>query len=155
MSKKQCKRRIWRLVDPISHAIEGSKPPHGDKLDQLRTHELTAIDDFVYGRATINTWAKLTGLCNLAERMATQGVGIEVLEVAEETEKHLIEAAKRYETTGRMGMTARGLQCLRDLYEYHDLQRTSVTLSEYEKHIRETVNRVKSKAPEVKDMAEC
>ena len=54
-----------------------------------------------------------------------------------------------------MGITGPALQCLRDVYEFHDLQRTSISLSEYEKHIKDTANRIRSKAPEVTDVLEC
>lgn len=53
-----------------------------------------------------------------------------------------------------MVMSGPGLQALRDLYEYHDLQRQSISRSEYEKWIRTAENRTRSKAPEVRDMAE-
>ena len=150
--KKQCKRKVWKLVNPISHAIEGINPPQGDKLDLLRTHELSAIESFRSGAATVEDWAKIVGMMNLAENMATNGIGVEVKAVCDQAHTHLMEAAKRYETTRRMGTTGQGLQCIRDLYEYHDLQRLSISLSEYEKHIQDTVNRVRSKAPEVTEV---
>ena len=153
--RKQTKRRHYALVNPILHAIEGIRPPTGDKLDLLRTHELTAIEAFRTGTATVEDWSKVVGMMNLAENLGKAGIGPEALEYCDELHQHLIASAKRYETTHKMGITGPGLQCLRDVYEFHDLQRTSISLSEYEKHIKCTANRIRSKAPEVTDVLEC
>ena len=153
--RKRTVRRHYALVNPIKHAIEGIRPPTGDKLDLLRTHELTAIEAFRTGTATIQDWSKVVGMMNMAENMGKAGIGPEALEYCGELHKHLIAAAKRYETTRKMGITGPGLQCLRDVYEFHDLQRTSISLSEYERHIKDTANRIRSKAPEVTDVLEC
>lgn len=147
--RKRTQRKVWRLVNPIEHVLEGIRPPHGDKLDQLRTHELTSIEAFRMGQATKQDWAKLVGMLNLTEHLATNGVGPEALPTVEEAHRHLIDAAKRYEQTRKMGLTGLGLQCMRELYEYHDLMRQSITLAEYEKAIKETTLRVSSRAPEV------
>jgi len=152
--KKQCKRKIYKLVNPITYAMEGVAPPQGEKLRQLQMLEMKAVQAFRTGHATVNDWSKVTGLMNLAENLAKNGVGIEVLACCDEANQHLIEAAQRYEKTGRMGMTGQGLKCLDDLYEWHDLQRASVSLSEYERHILDTANRIRSKAPEVTDVLE-
>ena len=153
--RKQTKRKVYALVNPILHAIEGIRPPMGDKLALLRTHELTAIEAFRTGTATVEDWSKVVGMMNLAENLGKAGIGPEALEYCDELHQHLIASAKRYETTKRMGITGPGLQCLRDVYEFHDLQRTSISLSEYEKHIKDTANRIRSKAPEVTDVLEC
>ena len=152
--KKQTKRKVWALVNPIAFALEGIAPPQGDKLRQLQTTELVSIEAFRTGTATIHDWSKVVGMMNLCENMVKAGIGPEALPICEEAHQHLIDAAKRYEKTMKMGITGPGLQCLRDLYEYHDLQRTSVSLSVYEKHIKETANRIRSKAPEVTDVLE-
>jgi len=153
--RKQCKRKVYALVNPILHAIEGMRPPDGDKLNLLRTHELSAIEAFRTGKATVQDWSKVVGMMNLCENMGKAGIGPEALEYCDALHAHLISAAKRYETTRKMGITGPGLQCLRDVYEFHDLQRTSISLSQYEKHIKDTANRIRSKAPEVTDVLEC
>jgi hypothetical protein len=53
-----------------------------------------------------------------------------------------------------MVLSGEGLQALRDLYAYHDLQRQSVSRAEFWRQIERTQKRVKSKAPEVRDMSE-
>lgn len=41
--RKQCKRKIWKLVDPIAHAIAGACITTDDCLDPLMTGEKNAI----------------------------------------------------------------------------------------------------------------
>lgn len=106
--RKRTVRRVWSLVNPINHVIEG---------------------------------------------MANDGIGPEVLEACKHAQEAMLGAAKRYELTKRMGLTGEGLQAVRELYEYHDLQRTSISLGEYEKSITKTMNRVRSKAPGVIEIA--
>lgn len=147
--RKQTKRKVWRLVNPIEHAIQGIKPPGGEKLDKLRTFELTSIEAFRMGQATKQDWGRMVGILNLTEHLANRGIGPEALPTVRAAHDHLIEAAKRYEKTQKMGLTGAGLQCMRDLYEWHDLIRQSITLSEYERALVEVHQRIQSKAPEV------
>jgi len=152
--RKHTKRRIWALVDPIKHVTEGIRPPEGDKLDKLRTHELSAIEAFFTGKATVSDWAKVVGMVNLCEMLAKHGIGPEAKPYCDEAGIELLKAAKRYEATRKMGLTGKGLQLLRDVYEFHDLQRTSISLSEYEKWIFKTQKYIDSKGPEVVDVLE-
>lgn len=152
MSRKQCRRKVWALVNPIAHAIDGARITSGQKLDQLRMRDLSAIDAFSKGKAGLQEWSDIVAMMNVCEHMAFHGVGHEAKPVCHAAHGHLIDAAKRYEKTKRMGLTGPGLQCLRELYAYHDLQRTSIALSEYEHHILATANRIKSGAPEVTDI---
>jgi hypothetical protein len=45
-----------------------------------------------------------------------------------------------------MGLTGEGIKAIRDVIEYHDLQRSSISRSEYERLIRLTSSRIKSGA---------
>lgn len=149
--KKQCRRKVWARINPLAYVLEGIQPASGERLDKLRTLELSSLEAFRTGKAVVKDWEHLTNMMNIAENMAANGVGIEVLEVCQEAAGHLVEAARRYTSTRRMGLTGPALTCLRNLYEYHDLQRTSISLAEYERHIKDTKNRIASKAPEVLD----
>jgi len=44
-----------------------------------------------------------------------------------------------------MVLRADGIKAFRELYEYHDLQRTSISRAEYERWIQKAANRVRSK----------
>ena len=150
--KKQCRRKVWALVNPITHAIEGAAIITDDVIQGLRTRELSAIEAFHKNRAGLQEWCDLVALMNVAEHMAFNGVGPEAKPTLHEAHGHLIAAANRYESTKKMGLTGPGLNCMREMYEWHDLQRKSISRTEYNKHIKSTVNRIKSKAPEVTDV---
>jgi len=142
--RKQCQRKIWNKVNPIEYAITGASITTQDKLDKLRLNELSAIESMVKGNATTGDWRVLVDMLNIAETMATNGIGIEVLAVCEIVQKEMKSAAHRYEKTRKMGLTGTGIRYLKELYEYHDLQRTSISRSEYERMIEKTINYIRS-----------
>lgn len=152
--RKRCKRKVWAKVDPIQHAIDGARVSDDKLLNELRIRELAAIEAFRTGTAGLQDWCDLTGMLNICETMARSGIGPEALDACRKAEQALIDAGIRYEKTGRMVTTGQGLQALRDVYQYHDLQRQSVSRAEFWRQIERTQKRVKSKAPEVRDMSE-
>lgn len=149
MARKACRRKVWNLTNPISLAIEGACVMSRDKLTKIELLELQSIEAFRSGNAGLHDWRAICDLLNVAEEMANSGIGPEVLEVCERVQETLIEAKERFERTGKMGTTAIGLNLFRALAEYHSLQRTSVDLSTYEKHIRKVANRIRSSHPSV------
>jgi hypothetical protein len=66
------------------------------------------------------------------------------LPYCEDAQKALLEAAERYQKTGKMGLSGQGIRAIKDVWEFHDIQRTSIARSEYEKMIRKTANYIKS-----------
>ena len=56
-------------------------------------------------------------------------------------------------TPGRMATNGPGLQAMRDLAEYHDLQRCAVDRSTYERAIVKTASRIRSGHPANKVVA--
>ena len=148
--KKHCRRKHWGLINPITHAIEGAAITPAHLLDRLRIVELSAIESFTHGKATIEDWKSLADLLNVAETMARGGVGPEVMEACERAQAGLDEARERHHRTGRMGLSGPAIQAMRDLAEYHDLQRTSISRGEYEKWIVKTRNRIVSLHPSLK-----
>jgi hypothetical protein len=152
--KKRCKRQIWSTtINPIAHAIAGASVADKKSLDKLRLCELAAIDNMVNGRATTEDWRWLADVCNIAETMGKSGIGPEVLPYCQESQKALLEAAERYQKTGKMGLSGLGLTSIKEMWEYHDLQRTSIARSDYEKMIRKTANYIKSKGKDVVEIA--
>ena len=147
--RKKCVRKVWKLVNPIEHVLDGLAVTPNEKLDQLHLRELSALDAMAHGFGNVQCWSDLTSVLNICEGMATNGVGPEALPHCQTLQAELKAAAKRFDSTGRMGMTATGLQAAREVIEYHDLQRRSISLADYEKHIARTTNRIKSKAREV------
>lgn len=147
--RKKKYRKVYALVNPLIYAMEGAAVTPEAVLDKLRQGELLAIEAFRTGTATVHDWQTLADMTNLTQSMARDGIGPEALEPAQRCEVALIEAHARLQRTGRLGTTGEGLMTMRDVYEYHDLQRQSVSRSVYEKHLIGVRNRIASKAPDV------
>lgn len=142
--RKRCKRRVWSTnINPIAHAIAGACIPDAGSLNELRVGELKALEAMKTGEAGVQDWQILVDMMNIAEMMGRNGIGPEVLDHCETANEALHRAAKRYEATKRMGLSGEGLRALGDIMEYHDLQRTSVSRSTYEKMIEKTRNYLK------------
>ena len=147
--RKQTKRKHWKLIDPVRHAILGAGITQEHLLNKLRLTELAALDAMTKGLGTVQDWQELTDMMNISEVMALDGVGPEVLPYCKAAQDALEQAALRYQSTMRMGLSGDGINALRDVFEYHDLQRRSIARSEYEKYIIKTRQRIMSKAKEV------
>ena len=150
--RKQTRRKVYRLVNPISYAIEGATITPNEILDKLRQKELTSIEAFRMGQADLADWQMINDMANLCEVMAKSGIGPEALEAAERTHEYLLEAYHRYNKTKKMGTSGLGLVAFRDCYEYHDLQRQSISRSVYEQMLTKTMNQIRSKSPDVLEL---
>jgi len=113
-------------------------------LDKLRFGELSAIESITKGSGTLWEYRLLADMLNICERMAENGIGPEALEACEAFNEELAGMAERYEKTRKMGFTGRGLQLAREVYEYHDIQRQSITRAEYERMVKKTSDYIKS-----------
>ena len=147
--KKQTKRKIWKLIDPVRHAILGAGITQAHLLDKLRLTELAALDAMTKGLGTVQDWQELVDMMNISECMAMEGIGPEVLPHCEQAQNALERAALRYQETFRMGLCGEGIKALREVFGYHDLQRKSIPRSTYEKMIIKTKQRIQSRAKEV------
>ena len=108
------------------------------------------MEAFRTGKANKQDWNNINAVCNLAESMAAADIGPEVMEYKAIAEMHLIDSKDRYLKTGRMGATGLALQAFKDIIEYHELQRTAVARSVYEKHIKKVTDMIKSRSPKIK-----
>jgi hypothetical protein len=147
--RKKTKRKVWNLIDPLTHAIVGASITQRDKLNQLRLLEYSALDAMTKGSGTIQDWRTLVDVLNLSEMMARGGVGPEVLPVCQKAQDSLHKAALRYEDTKKMGLDGQGIVAIRELIEYADLQQSSISRSEFEKYIKKTKNYIKSHGDKV------
>lgn len=148
--RKRCKRKIWSTnINPIAHAIAGAAVADTESLNKLRLAELAAIDAMTKGAATIDDWRWLADVVNLAEMMGKNGIGPEVLEYCQVAQDELFKSAKRYEKTKVMGLTGVGIKAMKDVWEFHDLQRTSVARSQYEQMIKKTADYIRSRGQDV------
>lgn len=147
--RKQCRRKIYQLIDPIAHAIAGAAITTDDCLDQLKDKEAAAIEAMRLGKATVYTWQELVDMNNICQVMARNGIGPEALVDCMIAEMELKQATKRFEATGRMLLTGPGLRAIQEVSEWHQLQRTSISRSEYERMIEKTRNKIRSRSKDV------
>jgi hypothetical protein len=147
--KKKCKRKVYPLLNSLAHGLAGAAVADSKSLDKLRLSELSAIEAMTKGMGTTEDWRWLADICNIAETMGKSGIGPEVLPYCEDVQTALLEAADRYQKTGKMGMSGVGITKIKDLWAYHDLQRTSISRSKYERMIQKTINHIRSKGKDV------
>jgi hypothetical protein len=150
MTRKKTRRKHWNLVNPILHAIQGAAITDAASLNELRKREYLAVEAFRTGKATKDDWRSLADMLNLCETMALGGIGPEALEACGRAQEALGNAQQRYKAGKSLGFTGPELTAMREVYEYHDLQRQSVSRSEYERAIQTTANRIRSAHPSVK-----
>lgn len=147
--RKKCKRKIYRLVNPIEHAIYGASLLNAGQIDHEQQEERDAIEAFRTGTATLHHFHILIVMLNVAEHMAHNGIGPEVMPVAAQAHDHLVEVARRMERTGKLGMTGPALQNMRELQEWHYLQRTAITGREYKQQVNLVKAEIKGGSPKV------
>jgi hypothetical protein len=149
--RKQTRRKIWdTTVNPITHAIVGASITDEESLEILRKKENGSMGAFRNGTAAPHDWNNINAVVQLAESMAAADIGPEVMVHVKIAEMHLIDAHDRYKRIGKMGSTGPGLQSFQDIIEYHELQRTSVSRSVYESHIKRVTDMIRSKSPKIK-----
>lgn len=144
--RKRTKRKVWGLLsDPIAHVIIGAAITPRQTLDKLRLTEYAALESITKGNGTIQDWRTLVDVLNVSEQMARAGIGKnEVLPVCEKAQKALHEAAIRFQSSKRMGLSGEGIKAIRDLLEYADLQQGSITRAEFEKYVKKTRDYIRS-----------
>lgn len=147
--KKRCKRKVYQLVDPVSMAIMGAAISGKKPIDTLRLAELSAIDEMVTGKGTTESWRWIADCINIAETLGKMGIGPEALPLCQIAQQAMLEAADRYQKTKRMGLSGEGIKAVKELWEIHDLQRTSVARSVYEAAILKTANTIRSRGRDV------
>ena len=144
--RKHCKRkRRPLLTDPVGFVVEGAAITSQAMLDKLRIRDLAAIEACVKGHGGLQEWSDINAIQSIAETMALGGIGPEALPACQAAEKALWDCARQFEDRQTMILRADGIKAFRELYEYHDLQRTSISRAEYERWIQKAANRVRSK----------
>ena len=147
--RKRTKRKVGNLIDPITHAIVGASITHRERLDKLRLLEYSALEAITKGSGTIADWRTLVDVLNLSEMMGKSGIGPEVLPICKVAQDALHKAAMHYQKTLHLVLDYQGIEALRELIEYADLQQSSIPRSEFEKYIMKTKNYIKSHGDKV------
>jgi hypothetical protein len=79
MSRKRTRRKVYQLVNPITHAIAGACITDTAALDKIRLSELTSLEAFRTGHATKHDWRVLADMLNVSETLARDGIGPEAM----------------------------------------------------------------------------
>jgi len=148
--KKHCKRKVRIPVNPIELAIAGARLVDQKALNYLRQRELSSLESITKGKGTRQDWQELADVMNITQMMALNGIGPEALECCDIASVALVEAKERFDKTGKMGLSGIGLAAIRDVFEYAQLQQSSISRSKFEEMIDKTLNHLKSKSPLVK-----
>jgi hypothetical protein len=149
--RKRTKRKIYdTTMCPVTHAIVGASITDEESLEVLRKKERDSLEAFKTGAATKQDWNNINAVVRLAESMAAANIGPEVMLHVKIAEMHLLDAKDRWERIGKIGSTGPGLQSFQDILEYHELQRTAVSRSVYESHIKRVTDMIRSKSPKVR-----
>jgi hypothetical protein len=144
-SKPLKKRAFWSTeIDTIKHAMDGAAITSQEKRDQLYLRELNALDAFTKGLATMAHWSDLVNINNITQTMAGMDIGREAMTDCHRAEAALIEAAARFQRTGKMGLSGPGIQALREVLEWHEAQRSAIPRSKYEQVLKITGARIKN-----------
>ena len=147
--KKQCRRKVYQLINPIAMAIEGACITPQETLKTLTDKESEAIEAMMTGKGNLRYWQDLVDMNNVCQTMGRNGIGPECLVDCMMAEIELKAAAKRFEKTGKMGLTAVGIKSIQQVQEWHKLQRASVSRKEYERQIKKTLNKLRLRSSEV------
>jgi len=148
--RKKCKRKHYELVDTIAMAIDGARITTDDKLDLLKAHEANMINSIVQcNENALYAYKELCQILGVSETMARNGIGPEVLAACKVAESALIKLKQRFEKWHKWDITDQELHAIKELFEWHHLQRTSISRGEYERFLKTAVNRMRSRAPEV------
>ena len=151
MRKATKRKRYYALMNPIELAISGACKTTEVDLDKLRLAELSAIESFAKGDATQSDFRTVADMLNLCEQMALKSVGdYDAIATVQAAHAVLVEAQDRFVRVGRLATTGPGLTVLRELYAYHDAQRSCISRSEYERFIVHTTNLIRSRHPSLK-----
>lgn len=152
--RKKCKRKIWATdINPVAHAIAGAAITTPEVLNKLRMAELDSLDTIIKGHGTTAHWQVIANLVNVAETMALDGIGPEVLPYCEAAQKALIKAAEYYSKTRHLVLDHEGIKSIRELIEYADLQQKSISRAQFERYIEKTRNKIMSKSAEVYEIS--
>lgn len=143
--RKKCKRKVWSTtINPIAHAISGAAVADDASLNKLRLCELSAIDAMTKGMGTPHDFRWICDVLNIGETMGKAGIGPEILPFCKKAQEALLEAKDRFDKTGKLILSGVGIKAVKEVWMYHEAQRTSISRSEYEKMIKKTADYIRS-----------
>lgn len=142
--KKKTKRKYRSLTHPVEVAIERAALITTKRNNEYRNKELAAINRMARGPFDDDTWHVVLYVANQAELMGYGGVGHEVIEPARRAQIALARMRARRTPDGVWRAEPGEVFDLRELQEYHDLQRQSVPYGQYLEFVRRTLNKMRT-----------
>lgn len=133
MKKKRVPRRVG---NPIEDAIRFCQPIQGKDLADLRNKDNAAIDALARGEADHTHWHWLSEMANVAEVMAKDGIGVELIPIAAEAQVLVAKVYLRCKQEGKRYLTPEEAWGMREFYEWQDLQRQAVPLGKYKAYLK-------------------
>ena len=133
--RKQTKRKVYGLYNPITMAIAGAAVSNGPEVQQLDTGESSALESLRTGKAVEEEVHLLTVMTAISAVLAYKKRMLEPRLMAQQAFKALDSIKERNKRTGKWGASGEELAALREMYQYHDAQRAMVARSEYEKAV--------------------
>lgn len=146
--RKHTKRKVWMRVNPIEHAMLKARFIPEKTSRTIMEMESAALDRFKKGEADFADWNTLASLANVAEVMAFDGIGDEVLVYAKSAQMALKRTAAFNRKTGKFLLDGEGIADFEALIEYAHLQRQSVTTKAFENYIQKIIGNITSKCVE-------
>ena len=77
--RKQCRRKVYQLINPIAMAIEGACITPQETIKTLSDRETEAINAMMTGKGTLRYWQDCVDMCNVCQQMGRDGIGPECL----------------------------------------------------------------------------
>lgn len=144
--RKRTKRKHWPLLtDSVAYAIAGAQVTPKELLDRVLLHELCSLDAMTRGKGSEQEWLDLNAVLLLCRHLAEKNnVGAEALPACVHMQAALQQASDRWQKTGRMGLSGPGIQAVRNVIEYHHLQRQAISRAAYERAIDAVTRQVKA-----------
>ena len=138
--KKPFKSKYSKVQNPVLVAMTNAAPITDERNEAWRREENDAMDAMALRRGNNIHWSRLVRMANVAEVMAKAGIGIEVVPVAAEAQVVLAQVHERCRATGRWEMDMDEIHVMRELSEYHNLQRTAIPYGQFMQCFNRVVN---------------
>ncbi len=142
--KKPFKSKYSRVQNPVLVAMANAAPITDERNNAWLREENEAMDAMALRRGSNLHWNRLVRMANVSEVMAKTGIGVEVIPVAAEAQVVLAQVHERCKPTGKWEMSMDEIHVMRELSEYHNLQRTAVPYGQFMQCFNRVVNTQKT-----------
>jgi hypothetical protein len=142
--KKKTHRKYTSKQHPVQLAIECASIITPQRNNEYRKRERSMLDRMAQGAFDDDTWHEALYMVNQSELMACVGIGPEVLEPVRRAQVSLARMRARRTPDCAWRADPGEVYELREVQEYHDLQRQSIPYGQYREFIKKTVNKTRT-----------